>query len=107
MEKSFIWKKKSLRTMREIFDEALKCKDKEEAEEFLKGYMSLGVTREVALSNLGYYAGYFNQKTLDSVHELFGAVHPVFGTEMPGPEKAFEMGVAMGEKWKKEKDAKG
>lgn len=102
MEKSLIWKGKSLRTMREIFDEALKCKDKEEAAEFLEAYISLGVTKEIALSNFGYYAGYFNQKTLTKVNELFGAVHPVFGTEMPGPEKAFEMGVAWGERAKEE-----
>lgn len=106
-EKTFVWKHKSLRTMREIFDEALKCKDKEEAAEFLKAYVALGVSEDIAKQNLGYMAGYYNQKTVDKVYELFGAVHPVFGRVLPGPEEAFSMGVKMGEEWKKEKDAKG
>lgn len=100
MEKSLIWKGKSLRTMREIFDAALKCKDKEEGTEFLKAYVALGIPEEVAKQNLGYFAGYYNQKTMDTVYELFGAEHPVFGRELPGPEKAFAMGVALGESMK-------
>lgn len=57
------------------------------------------VTRELAIdiakSNLGYYAGYYDRETAVRVQELFKCVHPIFGKTEPTPEEAFKMGQDM------------
>lgn len=35
--------------------------------------------RAVQLSNVGYFAGYYDQTTMRRVNEWLGAAHPVFG----------------------------
>jgi len=61
--------------------------------------MRFGKTREEAESierqNLGYYAGYYNDATRQRVLVLYGAAHPIFGTETPTIEEALEVGRKM------------
>jgi hypothetical protein len=74
-------------TIGEKYDPAMEITHKEEASKYLEKCvehtMRFGKTREEAmeieLSNIGYYAGYYNQETANRVKELFGAVHPIFG----------------------------
>ncbi len=55
-------------------------------------------------SNLGYYAGYYDNETRARVERLFKCSHPVFGgiaeNGSPTPEEAFNAGVAMAKKGK-------
>lgn len=53
--------------------------------------------RSIIMSNLGYYAGYYDDEMRTAVEEVFGAIHPIFGTMRPTPEQAFAMGQAVGE----------
>lgn len=59
-------------------------------------------------SNLGYYAGYYNDETQARVQKLFRCVHPVFGalsTSTNPAERAsaaFQAGLKMGEQMRKE-----
>jgi len=74
--------------------------------EYLSTRMSRAEAEETALSNLGYFAGYYDQEVIDAVHEVFGAVHPLLGHQdrfgrTPSPptmEEAFAAGVRWGEK---------
>ncbi len=54
----------------------------------------------IELSNLGYWAGYYDSATRKRVERLFRCAHPIFGaiTEKgaPSPEEGLEMGRAMG-----------
>ena len=57
---------------------------------------------EVERTNLGYYAGYYDQETRDRVLRLFNAPHPFFGTEPATPERAFALGMELGRQAKAE-----
>ena len=67
--------------------------------------MSFGKTREEAeqieRSNLGYFAGYYDNETRERVERLFKCAHPIFGaiatTPPPTPEQALKMGKQMGQ----------
>lgn len=49
----------------------------------------------IAKSNLGYFAGYYDRETYERINEAYGAVHPVFkGNPFNiDPEEAYTMGV--------------
>ena len=61
-----------------------------------------GVSAEEALniarSNLGYFAGYYDRKTYDRINKAYGAIHPVFKTNPfdIAPEEAYRIGLEMG-----------
>jgi hypothetical protein len=40
-------------------------------------------------SNLGYFAGYFDSRTMERVNRVFNTAHPVFGRTAPTLEEAF------------------
>lgn len=58
--------------------------------------------RRQILENIGYGAGYYGDKEARKVHDLFGAVHPVFGSHTyhrdVTPKQAFDKGVEMANK---------
>jgi len=95
-------------TMGEKYGPAMKIETQEEANEYLercvRHNMNFGNTREEAesieKSNLGYYAGYYDDETRRRVERLFKCAHPVFGSiEEKGPptlREAFELGMRMG-----------
>lgn len=107
MEQSFKWYGEPLNTMGEIFDEALhliELGDPLLAAEFIDDYGTYLESinpemdgRNVARQNLGYMAGYYDQETAQKVYEFFTCAHPIFGTEFPTPEEAFEKGKEWGE----------
>lgn len=73
-------------------------------EECVLHCMSHGSTREEAesieRSNLGYYAGYYNNETRRRVERLYRCAHPVFGAigngSGPTPDEAFAAGLVRG-----------
>ena len=48
--------------------------------------------RNTQLSNVGYFAGYYDADTYARVHKWLGTSHPIFGTAYPTPEKAIVAG---------------
>lgn len=104
------WKGKNIRTYTEAMDAAIaiaKLKNKEkrakEAKAFIDAYVKAGMKREIALSNLGYMAGYYNAKIADMIYQTFQASHPIFGIKHPTPEEAFAKGQKRGRKLKAKK----
>lgn len=98
-----LWKDKMLRTLREWFDAALECR-KEDTETFKKiTTASFKWSEGQFAETLGYMTGYCDQATLDKVISLFNVEHPIFGKTLPGPDKAFAMGVALGKQLKDKK----
>ncbi len=96
-------------TYREQFELAMRCTNREEAARFVDSeivryeseyHMSSEESLTTILANLGYMAGYYDDATARKVHELFGAVHPIFGTAdyhtTVSPEQAFRLGFEKG-----------
>jgi hypothetical protein len=52
--------------------------------------------RRRVLSNIGYLAGYMNEKAGNRILDLFETEHPFFGREHPGPEQALAIGKRYG-----------
>lgn len=101
------------RTYGEILGPAMEVTDQAVAEQYLKDYTAFiqksldakpdpqGRTAEqLALFNLGYYAGYYNWETQQKVERLFRAQHPIFGSveaqKQMTPEEVFEAGFKRG-----------
>ncbi len=38
---------------------------------------------DTVMTNVGYYAGYYDTETMQAVHQVFDAEHPIFGTMAP------------------------
>ena len=100
-------------TFHEIFEQALKIRDKEDARQYLQSYSRWIVIKsvgkpmikepiEIAKENLGYWAGYYSHDTRHKVETLFECEHPVFGSiaknGAPTAEQAFKLGLEMGKK---------
>lgn len=77
-------------TFRDLLEPAMeiaKAKDMELAREYKERYLVFlarnGRTYEEAVgvfhSNLGYYAGYYDDDMQRAVQEVFGSAHPIFG----------------------------
>jgi hypothetical protein len=95
--------------MSDQFEEALKCSTKEEAEAWLSAEVQLFVespdssvddpveAERIIKENLGYFAGYYGDKEAEHIFEMFGVVHPIFGTATYNkdvtPAEAFQAGV--------------
>lgn len=96
-------------TIGDKYHPAMKITDPKEAEEYFEACvqhtMLFGKSREEAekseRSNLGYFAGYYDNETARRVNLLFGAVHPIFGSMEPTPEEAFKMGQKLAKKERK------
>jgi hypothetical protein len=52
---------------------------------------------QIELSNIGYFAGYYDSETAAWVYKLFKAAHPIFGTTRPTMKEAYEAGVCIGQ----------
>lgn len=107
-----VFENKKYETMREIFDLAnslAKEGIKSKCEHFLIAYATSildaneSVTNyeealNIARSNLGYFAGYYDGKTYDRINKAYGTIHPVFKTNPfdIDPEEAYRIGLEMG-----------
>jgi hypothetical protein len=62
----------------------------------LKNYTE---AKRLALNNIGYYAGYYDQETRERVELLYGARHPVLGSALGNQltsEQIYKIGVDYG-----------
>ena len=104
---------KELNTIGEVFNEALHLAktDKNEAQDFFYQYVnhisfvnkySWDKSIEIAKSNLGYFAGYYNQEVCDIIYKTYQCSHPIFGDKpfSVNPEEAYRKGLEMGGKLK-------
>ncbi len=99
----------------------MKITDPKDAQQYLKAYtrfIQKAINKEparkgqkaeqIAKSNLAYFAGYYDNETRERIERLFSCAHPIFGSikenGAPGPKKAFEIGVALGKKMKKQQE---
>lgn len=97
-------------TNKDKYSAAMSITSQAEADEYFNALvdnrMSSGVSRSEAMrierSNLGYWAGYYDQGTRLRVEKLFRCKHPVFGAiakdGQPSPEQAFRMGIFLAAK---------
>ena len=76
-------------TVREMMDGALACKTEADADAWMateierrtREYGQSPATAEAILrENLGYCAGYYDHEAAEKVRLLFGATHPIFGS---------------------------
>ncbi len=102
------WRNDEL-TFGQILHPAMNVTDAFEAAQYKGEYIAYIMIKQnksyeeaerIANSNLGYFAGYYDEETMQRVNRLFRTVHPIFGTKTPTPEEAFEMGRRMGEQMK-------
>ena len=109
------YKGKKLNTIGEVFKVAINLAktDKEEARHFFKEYIehiykdndevnSLERATEVAKSNFGYFAGYYNQEVCDIIYETYQCSHPIFGDKpfSVSAGDAYKKGLEIGSKLK-------
>ena len=103
-----IYEGKELNTIGEVFNEALHYAktDKNKASDFFKAYIeyilntndkvnTYAEAEEIAKSNLGYFAGYYNRETIDIIYKTYQCSHPIFGDKPydVSPQEAFEKGM--------------
>ena len=94
----------------EKYGPAMKITDPEDARQYFErlvehgmenGAPSLEAAAAVERSNLGYYAGYYDNQTRLRVEELFSCSHPIFGkagSEPVSSKEAFMAGQSFAAK---------
>lgn len=111
---------KEVLTYGECLDPAMKITDQTDANQYLDDYVKfIGknidpnynmTSIQIAKSNLGYYAGYYDNKTRERVEKLFICKHPIFGSiaenGTPTPEEAFNLGIKIALKSERKKKIK-
>jgi hypothetical protein len=91
------WRGVKLSRYSDTFAAALKIKDSE-VDAFLDAHEKAGIPRGIALSNLSYFAGYYDAKTAAKFYKKFNSVHPIFGKVSITPKEAFKAGKQAGQK---------
>ena len=97
---------KDVLTYGECLKPAMEITDIENAKQYLNYYVDYiqkhldkepindeMTTLEIAKSNLGYFAGYYDSKVVKRVNELFNTKHPIFGDTIPTAQQAFDCGL--------------
>ena len=110
-----IYKDKEYKTFGELFNLALKLAKENpvEANEWLVEYIGyiahentcdFEKASRIAKSNLGYFAGYYDQETCDIIYKTYQCSHPIFGDKPfeVDPEEAYKKGLEMGKKLNKQ-----
>lgn len=100
-------------TIRGKYSPAMEMKTQAEADAYFEelvrhSMQNFGKSRaeaeELERTNLGYYAGYYDDETRARVESLFHCAHPVFGSiaenGSPTPEEAFAAGQAFADRLK-------
>lgn len=102
------------KTAGEMFELARSMKDPKEREIFVREYcvviiaahkkdgttLTVDDAREVLRANLGYFAGYYGDDVRKEIEEMYGALHPVFGSIIkdgpPSQNEVFYAGIRWG-----------
>lgn len=104
-------------TYGQVLDPAMKITDVDDATQYLQSYIEYLIPYvvdthkdqdedfiydeavRIAKHNLGYYAGYYDDKTRKRVEKLFNCSHPIFGSiesnGTPTAQQAFELGKSL------------
>lgn len=69
------YKGQEFKSYTDIIEHAMKLKGKER-KAFVTAYAKSG---KFALSNIGYFAGYYGPTKRAQIHKIFNASHPIFG----------------------------
>jgi hypothetical protein len=100
------WKGKELKTIGDACEALKEISTKDEAREFLHLYKE--ENPQYAEHNLGYLFGYFGRDRWKELSELFGILHPIFGDKYDlTDDEIMQMGIARGEKLKRERNDQG
>ena len=84
-------KNKKTLTYADTLGPAMEITNEEDAKQYFEAYVSFiqkalneendiindMTAEEIALSNLGYYAGYYNEEVREQVERLFNCKHPI------------------------------
>ena len=99
---------KKVLTYGEVLSPVACITDEKDAAQYLESYIAYIINsqdglskekaREIALQNIGYFAGYCDMETADRILKIFHTLHPVFGSAFPTPEEALEMGKRLASK---------
>lgn len=81
-------------------EEMLRATTQEEADRCLDEYIrELVVTglkrrraKKIAKNNIGYFAGYYDEKTARLIWKLYRTSHPIFNHRWPKPAESFHLG---------------
>jgi hypothetical protein len=97
--------KKTL-TFGECLKPAMEITDQADADQYKAAYiaytqkfldadpsMNKHTAEEIVNINIGYFAGYYDSKTMSRVYRLFKTAHPVFGNSTPTAEEALSAGI--------------
>jgi hypothetical protein len=90
------YKGKTLEKYNEIIDYALSLSGVEQ-KEFVDAVEATGPH---ALSNIGYWSGYFSDEMAEKIQSVFRTEHPIFGKKRPTTEEALALGEKIGTKAK-------
>lgn len=96
------WNGKEIKTMGDVIDAALSAIDEDRASEFKALYIAdaekdrPGEGEAIVNSNLGYMSGYLSPEMGAKVLRAFSTTHPIFGSERPTAQEAFQKGLALG-----------
>jgi hypothetical protein len=94
------WSRNDL-TNGDILHPAMEVQTEVEAAAYLAGYIDFKVRRfgksrdeaeRIVKADIGYWTGYFDEKTQERVLRLFEYSHPIFGTARPDAETALRAG---------------
>lgn len=89
------------KTIGDLYRPAMEITDQTEADAYFETLVAYamkhhGTDRATAekneRSNLGYFSGYYDNKTAERVFRLFRCAHPIFGTSRPSVAEAIEAG---------------
>lgn len=76
-------------TFGEVFESAMKCDTLDQANSWMQHEVQRHVTEynqtpeeaeNIIKSNLGYFAGYYDEATREKIERLFSAQRPIFGS---------------------------
>lgn len=86
-----IYKNKTYKGMKEVFDKALDIakNNPQEANDFFMSYVesilhenpecnTIKQAITIAKSNLGYFSGYFSDDVIELIHKTYNTNHPLF-----------------------------
>lgn len=90
---------KNMKFYPDIIEYAFSLK-REEQKKFVEAFAKTG---KYALSNMGYFSGYFDRKKMLKIQKVFNTEHPIFGKKVPTAEEAFNAGMKLAEASKRSK----
>jgi hypothetical protein len=96
-------------TFGETLEPAMEIQDEADAKQYMKDYITFiqkeldkkprednKTAEQIVKINLGYFAGYYDNKTRERVERLFCCSHPIFGSiknnGIPTSKEAFNSG---------------